>query len=82
MKIKQSNRISYKIYDQEEAIQKAIITLEKIKRKKHILYTYRLDADTLIQIREGKNAERIINKLRNKQPKISTTEQLAQAYYI
>lgn len=81
MKTKQSNKVSYKIYDQEEAIKKATISLEKEKKKKLKLHTYRLDSDTLVQIREGKNAEKIISKLKSKQPKISITDQLEHGCY-
>lgn len=75
------NKMQYKTFDQEEATSKARKILEKIKRNKLKLTTYRLDSDTIIQIREGKNADKIIEKLKSKQRKISLIEQIEYGHY-
>lgn len=76
-----NNKESYKIYDQTEAILKAKELLSKIKQRQPKVMTFRVDSNTLVQIREGKNSEKIITKLRNMQPKVSVIEQIEYGQY-
>jgi len=65
-----TNKESYKIYDQTDTIIKARELLSKIKKKPK-MNTYKIDADKFVQVREGKNPDTIINKLKSKEPKVS-----------
>ena len=79
--MKTTNKQSYKTYDQTEAILKAKKLLIKIKQHQPKMNSYKVNAETIVQIRKGKNPEKIINKLRSMKPKVSTIEQIEYGQY-
>lgn len=79
--MKTTRKESYKIYDQSEAIEKAKELLMKIKKTQPQLKTYRVNAETIIQIKEGKNPDKIISKLKKTNNKTSIIDQIEYGHY-
>lgn len=78
----ETNQKKYKIFDQSEAIEKAQILLNKIKKNQVKMNYIRLDINTIVGIKATrKNTDQIINKLKNNRKKISLIEQIEYGNY-
>lgn len=74
-------KINYKTFDESKAIREAQQLVDKLKCRKIKLNAYRLDADTIVQIKEGRQAGKIIERIKSKRRSINLTDYIEYGQY-
>lgn len=82
METKLSTKKRYKIFDHSEATKQAQKLIDRTKKKHQNLRSFRIDPDTIVQIRANNpNYEKIIERIKHKKRTISLIEQIEYGQY-
>lgn len=82
MNTKPSTRRQYKTFDHAEATKKAQKLIDHTKKKHQDLRSFRIDSDTIVQIKADRpNFEKIIERVKHKTRIISLVDQIEYGQY-
>ncbi|PXV62684.1 hypothetical protein CLV62_11873 [Dysgonomonas alginatilytica] len=82
MDAKLSTKRRYKTFDHSDAIKQAQKLIDRTRKKQTNLRSIRIDADTIVQIKADRtNADRIIERIKNKARTVSIVDQIEYGQY-